>query len=93
MAAAVDSPVQFVFDRTASAGVVRGQYLAVSLSAANQLLAGRPDQIGAAHALGLAHQEVAQTSLADPRIDDERKDPDETIACIYRAATGFGNLR
>jgi uncharacterized protein with NAD-binding domain and iron-sulfur cluster len=35
MAAAVDTDVQYVFDRTASAGLDRGQYLAVSLSAAD----------------------------------------------------------
>ena len=35
MAAAVDTNVQYVFDRTASAGLDRGQYLAVSLSAAD----------------------------------------------------------
>jgi squalene-associated FAD-dependent desaturase len=34
-AAAVDSPVQYVFDRTDSAGLERGQCLAVSLSAAD----------------------------------------------------------
>lgn len=33
--AAVDSPVQWVFDRTAAAGLTSGQYLAVSLSAAS----------------------------------------------------------
>ncbi len=34
-AAAVESPVQWVFDKTRSAGVTQGQYLAVSLSAAD----------------------------------------------------------
>jgi squalene-associated FAD-dependent desaturase len=34
IAAGVGTPVQFVFDRTASSGVTGGQYLAVSLSAA-----------------------------------------------------------
>jgi squalene-associated FAD-dependent desaturase len=34
-AAGVDTPVQWVFDRTASAGLESGQYLAVSLSAAD----------------------------------------------------------
>ena len=39
IAAGVGSPVQFVFDRTGSAGVgTDGQYLAVSLSAADELL-------------------------------------------------------
>ncbi len=33
-AAAINSPVQWVFDRTAAAGVRTGQYLAISLSAA-----------------------------------------------------------
>ena len=34
-ATAVDSPVQWVFDRTASSGVGEGQYLAISLSGAD----------------------------------------------------------
>lgn len=34
--AAVDSPVQFVFDRTAASGVRGGQYIAVSVSAADR---------------------------------------------------------
>ena len=37
-AAAIGSPVQWIFDRTRSAGVDRGQYLAVSLSAAHEWL-------------------------------------------------------
>jgi squalene-associated FAD-dependent desaturase len=36
--AAVDSPVQWVFDRTGPSGCRRGQYLAVSLSAARELV-------------------------------------------------------
>jgi squalene-associated FAD-dependent desaturase len=35
-AAAVDSPVQYVFDRTAASGIERGQLLAISLSAAEE---------------------------------------------------------
>jgi squalene-associated FAD-dependent desaturase len=37
-AAAVDSPVQWVFDKTSQAGVSSGQYLAVSISAADSLI-------------------------------------------------------
>jgi squalene-associated FAD-dependent desaturase len=37
-AAAVSSPVQWIFDRTAAAGLSRGQYLALSLSAADEQL-------------------------------------------------------
>jgi squalene-associated FAD-dependent desaturase len=36
--AAVGSPVQWVFDRTAASGVTSGQYLAISLSAAHKWL-------------------------------------------------------
>jgi hypothetical protein len=37
-AAAVDSPVQWVFDRTRPSGLPSGQYLAISLSAADDLV-------------------------------------------------------
>ncbi len=37
-AASVDSPVQWVFDRTAGSGLADGQYLALSLSAADEEL-------------------------------------------------------
>ena len=37
-AAAVDSPVQWVFDKTRQAGLPTGQYLAVSLSAADEYI-------------------------------------------------------
>jgi uncharacterized protein with NAD-binding domain and iron-sulfur cluster len=36
--AAVDSPAQFVFDRTAASGLTSGQYVAVSVSAADALI-------------------------------------------------------
>lgn len=38
MAACVDSPIQFIFDRTDASGVHAGQYLVVSLSAANEYM-------------------------------------------------------
>ena len=37
-AAGVDSPIQWVFDKTSQAGVQSGQYLAVSISAADDLI-------------------------------------------------------
>ena len=37
-AAAVDSPVQWVFDKTTHAGLATGQYLAISLSAAGEYI-------------------------------------------------------
>jgi squalene-associated FAD-dependent desaturase len=44
-AAAIGSPAQFIFDRTASAGLQRGQCLAVSLSAADAEIETPPDQL------------------------------------------------
>lgn len=43
--AAVSSPVQWVFDRTASSGFEYGQYLAVSISAADRWLGERPESL------------------------------------------------
>jgi uncharacterized protein with NAD-binding domain and iron-sulfur cluster len=36
--AAIDSPLQWVFDRTTHSGLTEGQYIAVSLSAADQFI-------------------------------------------------------
>jgi hydroxysqualene dehydroxylase len=44
-AAGVRTPVQWVFDRTASAGIDRGQYLVVSLSAADAELGMTVDEL------------------------------------------------
>ncbi len=44
-AAGVRTPVQWLFDRTASAGLERGQYLAVSLSAADAELGMTVDEL------------------------------------------------
>ena len=44
--ACVDSPVQFVFDRTVSSGARSGQCLAISLSAADDHIAtGSPELV------------------------------------------------
>jgi uncharacterized protein with NAD-binding domain and iron-sulfur cluster len=53
-AAGVGTDVQFVFDRTAGAGLERGQYLAVSLSAADQYMDRPSDEVKAAVVAGLA---------------------------------------
>ncbi len=45
MAAVLDSPVQWVFDRTAISGAPRGQYLAISLSAAQEHIDARTDDL------------------------------------------------
>jgi len=47
LAAGVGSVAQWIFDRTASAGADRGQYLAVSISAADDCIGTRPGDLGA----------------------------------------------
>jgi squalene-associated FAD-dependent desaturase len=44
-AAVLDSPVQFVFDRTEQSGIRRGQCLGVSLSAAEGMIGARADAL------------------------------------------------
>jgi squalene-associated FAD-dependent desaturase len=48
LAAGVGTDVQFVFDRTAGAGLAQGQYLAVSLSAADPYMERPSDDVKAA---------------------------------------------
>jgi hydroxysqualene dehydroxylase len=45
MAAGVDTPIQFLFDRTASSGLAEGQCLAISLSAADAYIGQRPEDL------------------------------------------------
>jgi squalene-associated FAD-dependent desaturase len=53
-AASVDSPVQWVFDRTAGSGLADGQYLAVSLSAAGDELHATAEELQARYLPALA---------------------------------------
>ena len=53
-AAGVDTPVQWVFDRTTSSGLKSGQYLAVSLSAADDEFGVGPDELRARYLPALA---------------------------------------
>jgi squalene-associated FAD-dependent desaturase len=88
MAAGVDTPVQFVFDRTAAAGVPRGQYLAVSLSAANGLLGGRPDDLGdeVVRALADLFPAARRAEVTDVLVTRER-------GATFRARPGTAALR
>jgi squalene-associated FAD-dependent desaturase len=54
LAAGVGTDVQFVFDRTAAAGLEQGQYLAVSLSAADPYMDRPADDVKAAAVASLA---------------------------------------
>ncbi|HWD69380.1 MAG TPA: hydroxysqualene dehydroxylase HpnE [Solirubrobacteraceae bacterium] len=53
-AASVDSPVQWVFDRSAGSGLADGQYLAVSLSAADGELHATAEELRARYLPALA---------------------------------------
>jgi squalene-associated FAD-dependent desaturase len=82
-AAVVDSPVQFVFDRTASAGATSGQVLAVSLSAADVHLGTRPEALVAEMKTALTeiYPEVGRAVLRDGLVTKER-------SATFRAVPG-----
>jgi squalene-associated FAD-dependent desaturase len=87
-AAAVDSPVQWVFDRTGPSGLRSGQYLAVSLSAAERYVsvpAARmcEDFLGALADLFPA---TAQARVVDCFVTRERR-------ATFRQEPGCGRLR
>jgi squalene-associated FAD-dependent desaturase len=83
MAACIDSPIQFVFDRTASSGATRGQCLAISLSAADAYLdQGTPDLVGRfMEALGRLFPAARDARLVHAVVTRER-------AATFRARPG-----
>jgi uncharacterized protein with NAD-binding domain and iron-sulfur cluster len=86
--AAVHSPVQWVFDRTASSGLGTGQYLAVSISASDDLLAERPETLTGrvAAALGRLLPSSRDARLVDSFVTKERR-------ATFRARPGTARLR
>jgi squalene-associated FAD-dependent desaturase len=89
--AALDSPVQWVFDRTASSGMPAGdgrQYLAVSLSAADEHMGTRPDALAELVAAELRRLLPAarHARILDASATKER-------AATFRAVPGTGRLR
>jgi squalene-associated FAD-dependent desaturase len=88
MVAAVDSLVQFVFDRTAASGCRRGQVLAVSISAADGLLERRPDDLvrDVHAALGSLFAGADRSSIVDAVVTKER-------AATFRPVPGAGAHR
>ena len=87
-AAAVDSPVQWVFDRTGPSGLRDGQYLAISLSAADAYAdvpaAGLREQF--LPALAELFPAAAQARVADCFVTRERR-------ATMRQVPGVGRLR
>jgi squalene-associated FAD-dependent desaturase len=87
-AAAVDSPVQFVFDRTTSAGLERGQCLAVSLSAAEEDAAASTEELRARFLPALAELLPAAREARVEQFVVTREH-----AATFQAAPGARRLR
>jgi uncharacterized protein with NAD-binding domain and iron-sulfur cluster len=87
-AAAIRSPVQFVFDRTASSGLDRGQCLAVSLSAADEEMTLSAEQLRARFEAALAE---LLPRARDARV--ERFVITREHAATFRAVPGARRLR
>jgi predicted NAD/FAD-dependent oxidoreductase len=87
-AAAIDSPVQWVFDKTSQSGLAAGQYLAVSLSAADDYIdvpvAALREQF--VPALWQLFPAAAQAAVTDFFVTRERR-------ATFRQIPGSGALR
>jgi squalene-associated FAD-dependent desaturase len=87
-AAAVDSPVQWIFDKTRNAGLAAGQYLAVSLSAADSYIdtpAGALRELFLP-ALAELFPAAREAQVSDFFVTRERR-------ATFRQAPGSGALR
>lgn len=87
-AAAIDSPAQWVFDRTVESGVHTGQYLAVSLSAADALVRRPAAELVAEHSAALAEllPGVQHATLTEAFVTREPR-------ATFRQAPGTRKLR
>jgi squalene-associated FAD-dependent desaturase len=88
LAACIDSPIQFVFDRTVSSGATKGQCLAISLSAADSYLdQGTPELVERfMSALADLFPAARDARLLHAVVTRER-------AATFRARPGSGALR
>jgi squalene-associated FAD-dependent desaturase len=88
LAAVVDSPIQFIFDRTASSGLRTGQCLSISLSAADDYIAQSSAQlVGMFFAALQTLLPIARTArLVDGVVTRER-------AATFRGTPGTAALR
>lgn len=87
-AAGVRSPVQWLFDRTASSGLTRGQYLAISLSAADGELGLTAEELRRRYvgALGELLPEARRANVENFFVTREH-------SATFRAAPGARKLR
>jgi squalene-associated FAD-dependent desaturase len=88
LAAVVDSPIQFIFDRTASSGLRAGQCLAISLSAADEYIGESSARlVGTFFAALQTLLPIARTArLVDGVVTRER-------AATFRGTPGTAALR
>ncbi|HET6794103.1 MAG TPA: hydroxysqualene dehydroxylase HpnE [Acidimicrobiales bacterium] len=88
MVAVVDSPLQWVFDRTQQSGLERGQCLAVSLSGADRWLGRRPEELVAVMTSALAEvfPAVVDAAVVDAVVTRER-------TATFRGGPGSRSLR
>ena len=88
LAACVDSPVQFVFDRTVASGAKSGQCLVISLSAADSYMAtGSPELVSTFfEALRELFPAARQARLVDAIVTREK-------AATFRAVPGTAAFR
>jgi squalene-associated FAD-dependent desaturase len=87
-AAGVRTPVQFVFDRTRSAGISSGQYLVVSLSAADGELEATGEELRARYLPALADLFPAAATASVDTFFVTREH-----SATFRAAPGARSLR
>jgi hydroxysqualene dehydroxylase len=87
-AAVLDSPVQWLFDRTVSSGAERGQLVSISLSGAEQELALSQGEIVARVRPAIEHllPSARQATLLDAAVTKEPR-------ATFRAAPGTAALR
>jgi len=88
MAAVIDSPIEFLFDRTASSGVTSGQCLVVSLSAADRYIGrGSPELVSTfLEALRALFPAARDAHVVDSLVTRER-------AATFRAVPGVSAFR
>jgi uncharacterized protein with NAD-binding domain and iron-sulfur cluster len=88
MAAGVGTPIQFLFDRTASSGLAEGQCLAISLSAADAYIGRRPEDLVRSfrQALDELLPAARHARLVDGTVSREH-------AATFRAVPGTSALR
>jgi hydroxysqualene dehydroxylase len=87
-AAAVDSPVQWFFDRTAASGLQRGQYLAITVSAADDFVDVPSQTLIRRFVAGLSQllPDAADAEVVDAFVTRERR-------ATFRQAAGTAVMR